>query len=102
MFSAPSAENAAAIRGSGSLRTGCGEHCCNLQWAEEHPVDTISAGAATVHATVDDGDLDYPRLIRVLEDKGFDGLAVLEIPPEEEVFDNLRVSVEYLNGLLNS
>ena len=53
------------------------------------------------HPTVDDGDLDYPRLVRVLKDKGFDALAVLEIPPEEDVFDNLKVSVEYLNTILS-
>ena len=52
------------------------------------------------HPTVDNGDLDYTRLIRVLEDKGFDGLAVLEIPPEEQVFDNFQTSVEYLSRLL--
>ncbi len=50
------------------------------------------------HPSVDDGDLDYPRLLKVLEEKEYRGLAVLEIPPEEGVFDNFRDSVEYLNA----
>ncbi len=54
------------------------------------------------HPTVDDGDLEYPRLLRMLKNKGYDGLAILEIPACEEVFENFRVSVEYLGRLMGS
>ena len=45
-----------------------------------------------------DGDLDYSRLLGVLKGKEYQGLAVLEIPSEEAVFDNFQESVEYLNS----
>ena len=51
------------------------------------------------HPTVDDGDLDYPRLIKTLRTKGYDGLAVLEIPAGERVFENFQESVDYLGRL---
>ena len=54
------------------------------------------------HPTVEEGDLDYPRLIGVLREKGYDGLAVLEIPAEEAVFDSFRASVTYLENLMGS
>ena len=50
------------------------------------------------YPSVGDGDLDYSRLLKALESKGYDGLAVLEIPSEEAVFDNFRESVEYLSA----
>jgi sugar phosphate isomerase/epimerase len=49
---------------------------------------------------IDEGDLDFRRQLRVLADKGYDGPAVLEIPPGEAVFDNFRQSVEYLESLI--
>jgi sugar phosphate isomerase/epimerase len=49
---------------------------------------------------VGDGDLDYSRLLGVLESKGYDGLAILEIPGGEQVFDNFRESVDYLQRLM--
>ena len=52
------------------------------------------------YPSVSDGDLDYPRLLRVLEEKGYRGLAVLEIPPDERVFENFKESVEYLERLM--
>ena len=51
------------------------------------------------HPTVADGDLDYPRLLSALERKGYDGLAILEIPSGEHVFDNFKESVDYLAKL---
>ncbi len=54
------------------------------------------------HPSVDDGDLDYLRLLRVLKDKGYEGLAILEIPPTERAFDNFGESVEYLGRLMGS
>ena len=52
------------------------------------------------HPTVDEGDLDYPRLLGVLKGVGYGGLAILEIPAGEEAFDNFGVSVEYLTELM--
>ena len=54
------------------------------------------------HPSVDDGDLDYSRLLKVLKDKGYEGLAILEIPPGEQVFDNFKESVDYLERLMGS
>ena len=52
--------------------------------------------------TLGEGDLDYPRLLKVLETKGYDGLAVLELPATEEVFDHFRESVDYLKALMGA
>ena len=54
----------------------------------------------TMHPTVDDGDLDYPRLVNMLREKGYRGNVVLEIPSAEEAFDNFVESIRYLEPLL--
>ncbi len=54
----------------------------------------------TMHPTVDDGDLDYPRLVKMLKEKGYRGNVVLEIPSAEEAFDNFVESIQYLEPLL--
>lgn len=46
--------------------------------------------------TVDDGDLDCREMRDILTAKGYDGPAIMEIPPHEEVFGNLRASFDYL------
>ena len=48
------------------------------------------------HPTVDTGDLDCLKMREILESKGFDGPAILEIPPNPEVFDNLQTGFAYL------
>ena len=53
-----------------------------------------------MHPTVDDGDLDYPRLVTMLKAKGYRGNVVLEIPSAEEAFDNFVESIRYLEPLL--
>ena len=53
-----------------------------------------------LHPTVDEGDLDYPRLLRMLKNKGYDDLAILEIPAGEQAFDNFKESVDYLERLM--
>ena len=55
---------------------------------------------AQAYPTVDDGDLDYVRLLKVLQEKDYEGLAVLEIPSGEDVFENFKSSVSYLQGLM--
>ena len=46
--------------------------------------------------TVDDGDLDCARMVRILESKGYAGPAIFEIPSHENVFDNLSSSFAYI------
>ncbi|HEU0020212.1 MAG TPA: TIM barrel protein [Dehalococcoidia bacterium] len=48
------------------------------------------------HPTVDTGDLDCISMLRVLEAKGYRGPAIMEIPPHEDVFENLSASFAYL------
>lgn len=51
------------------------------------------------HPTVDTGDLDCARMLRVLEAKGYRGPAIMEIPPHEMVFDNLAASFAFLRTI---
>ncbi len=46
--------------------------------------------------SVDDGDLDCREMLDILTAKGYDGPAIMEIPPHSEVFPNLRASFAYL------
>ena len=48
------------------------------------------------HPTVDTGDLDCARMMKVLENKGYQGPAIMEIPPDQRVLDNLAASFEFL------
>jgi hypothetical protein len=50
------------------------------------------------HPTVDSGDLDCLQMLNVLERKGYQGPAIMEIPPHEQVFDNLSASFTYLQS----
>lgn len=52
------------------------------------------------HPSVAEGDLDFTRLLAMLDNKGYEDLAVLEIPPNEQVFDNFEESVGYLDKLM--
>ena len=54
-----------------------------------------------LHA-LDDGDLDYKRLLNVLKDKGYDDLAILEVPARDEAFEDLKEGIDYLGRLTNS
>ena len=53
-------------------------------------------GAA--HSSVDTGDLDCLKMQEILERKGYRGAAVMEIPPHQQVFDNLEASFAYLDA----
>lgn len=46
--------------------------------------------------TVDVGDADCSRMLKVLQDKGYNGPAIMEIPSHEKVFDNLTASFSFL------
>jgi sugar phosphate isomerase/epimerase len=49
--------------------------------------------------TVDTGDLDCARMVQILEAKGFDGPAIMEIPPDERVFEHLASSFAFLTAV---
>ena len=46
--------------------------------------------------SVDDGDLDCREMRDILAAKGYDGPAIMEIPPHSDVFSNLEASFAYL------
>lgn len=48
--------------------------------------------------TVDSGDVDCLRLMNSLQNKGYAGAAIMEIPSHERVFDNLSASFAYIKG----
>ena len=48
---------------------------------------------------VDTGDLDCLKMQEILEQKGYQGPAVMEIPPDQHVFDNLASSFSYLGAV---
>ena len=48
------------------------------------------------YPTVDTGDLDCAHMVQILEAKGFDGPAIMEIPPDERVFEHLSSSFAFL------
>ena len=50
------------------------------------------------HPTVDDGDLDCRRMRDILDAKGYTGAAIMEIPSDPDVFDNLEASFRYLDS----
>jgi sugar phosphate isomerase/epimerase len=50
------------------------------------------------YPAVDTGDLDCARMLKVLEDKGYQGPAIMEIPPHERVFENLSASFAFLEA----
>ena len=51
------------------------------------------------HPTVDTGDLDCARMVQILQAKGFQGPAVMEIPPDERVFEHLASSFAFLEAV---
>jgi sugar phosphate isomerase/epimerase len=72
---------------------------------EALPVDMIKivhfkqARSGRAHPSVDTGDLDCARMLHVLEAKGFQGAAIMEIPPDEHVFDHLASSFAFLEAI---
>jgi sugar phosphate isomerase/epimerase len=51
---------------------------------------------------VDDGDLDCARMVQILNDKGYTGPAIFEIPSHENVFENLSRSFAYVERVSTS
>ena len=50
------------------------------------------------HPSVDTGDLDCGEMLRLLEEKEYQGPAIMEIPPHPDVFDNLTASYDFLTA----
>ena len=48
------------------------------------------------YRSVDTGDIDCGAMLRGLENKGYVGAAIMEIPPDPDVFDNLSESFDFL------
>ena len=72
---------------------------------EALPADVVKivhfkqARGGRAHPTVDTGDLDCARMLQILEAKGFHGPAIMEIPPDERVFDHLASSFAFLETI---
>jgi len=72
---------------------------------EAVPVDVIKiihfkqARHGRAHPTVDTGDLDCARMMRILQAKGYAGAAIMEIPPDERVFEHLASSFAFLEAV---
>ena len=72
---------------------------------EALPTDVIKiihfkqARNGRAHPTVDTGDLDCARMVQILEAKGFQGPAIMEIPPDERVFEHLASSFAFLEAV---
>ena len=49
--------------------------------------------------TVDDGEVDCARMVRILDAKGYTGPAIFEIPSHEDAFANLSSSMAYVERL---
>ena len=56
------------------------------------------ARSGGAHPSVDDGDLDLRQMRDILDAKGYAGAAIMEIPPDPAVFENLEASFAYLNA----
>ena len=50
------------------------------------------------HPTVDTGDLDCLKMLHLLEAKNYQGAAIMEIPPNADVLENLSASFAYLRS----
>ena len=50
------------------------------------------------HPSVDEGDLDCRKMRDILDAKGYTGAAIMEIPSDNDVFDNLEASFRYLDS----
>src|SRR5262249_28289123 len=51
------------------------------------------------HPTVDTGDLDCARMMQILQTKGYQGAAIMEIPPDARVFEHLASSFAFLEAV---
>jgi sugar phosphate isomerase/epimerase len=72
---------------------------------EALPVDMLKivhfkqARNGRAHPTVDTGDLDCARMLQILQQKAFQGPAVMEIPPDTRVFEHLSASFAFLEAV---
>jgi sugar phosphate isomerase/epimerase len=72
---------------------------------EALPADMIKivhfkqARGGRAYPAVDTGDLDCARMMQILQAKGFAGPAIMEIPPDAQVFDHLAASFAFLDAV---
>ena len=72
---------------------------------EALPTDVIKivhfkqARNGRAHPTVDTGDLDCARMMQILQTKGYQGAAIMEIPPDARVFEHLASSFAFLEAV---
>jgi hypothetical protein len=57
------------------------------------------ARSGRAQPSVDTGDLDCARMLQILKAKDFQGPAIMEIPPNERVFDHLAASFAFLEAV---
>ena len=75
-----------------------------LSELDELPLDMIKivhfkqARGGEAYHSVDTGDLDCKKMLTILEEKGYSGAAIMEIPSHENVFDNLKHSFDFLQS----
>jgi sugar phosphate isomerase/epimerase len=68
------------------------------------PLDMIKivhfkqARGGEAYHSVATGDLDCTKMLQILQQKQYDGPAIMEIPPHENVFDNLAESFTFLSS----
>jgi sugar phosphate isomerase/epimerase len=80
-------------------------HSDPLAELEALPADVIKivhfkqARNGRAYPTVDTGDLDCARMVQILAGKDFDGPAIMEIPPDERVFEHLASSFAFLEAV---
>ncbi len=60
------------------------------------------ARSGRAHPSVDTGDMDCARMMHILQHKGFAGPAVMEIPPDAQVFDHLSASFAFLESVASA
>jgi sugar phosphate isomerase/epimerase len=71
---------------------------------EALPLDVIKivhfkqARGGRPHPTVDTGDLDCRQMLSLLQRKSYQGPAIMEIPPDPQVLDNLLASFAFLQA----
>lgn len=75
-----------------------------LSELEALPLDVIKivhfkqARGGRPHPTVDTGDLDCRQMLSLLQGKSYQGPAIMEIPPDPQVLDNLSHSFAFLQA----
>jgi sugar phosphate isomerase/epimerase len=57
------------------------------------------AQSGTALPIVTDGDIDCDEMVNILDAKGYGGMGILEIPSDDNVIDNFKISMNYLKNI---